>query len=293
MRGWIIDAPWASSASPAAVTLLLVACVAAARSRTAGPSAAGSVATRACRRRHRRRHRPAESDAPASPSGSVPTSAPPSAAAVRVEFLEAVGTKRWGDKPFTVKAKADHGAALVFAASGDCAVAKASGRVEIEGAGSCTITAQTATGDPASASLTFKIARAKPKITLGQDRALDAGLCLLTGGEGGPQDRSQVHARRGRIERRLPDRRRSSTLDGRQPSLRADCRVRVTAAKTSPDYDPPKPVTATIHVDFPAWEVERNTTSRGLRGRWRGGHGRRAPSAPATRWVISRWNRRA
>lgn len=46
------------------------------------------------------------------------------------------------------------------------------------------------------------------------------------------------------------------TLTQRKPSLEADCKVQVVAAKTSPNYETPKPVVATIHVKYPSWDVE-------------------------------------
>ena len=46
------------------------------------------------------------------------------------------------------------------------------------------------------------------------------------------------------------------TLTGFQPTLTTDCKVRVAAEVSSPNYESPKPVVATIHVDFPSWDVE-------------------------------------
>lgn len=193
------------------------------------------------------------------PTGSAALSASPTASespAVAVSFLNAVGVKRWGDKPFKVKARASNGAKLVFRANGDCTVGKSNGLVKIKRVGACTITARTGSGEAASASITVEIRRAKPKIQF-NDRTvrytrpfsialkakvtpkIDLEYALVATGSG-----DDCRVKNGKL-----------TLTGVQPTLTTDCRVRVSAASSSPNHDPPKPVTATIHVDFPAWDV--------------------------------------
>jgi hypothetical protein len=178
-------------------------------------------------------------------------------APVKVAFIEAVATKRWGDPPFKVKAKATSGAKLAFAATGPCDVGSSNALVEIQGAGKCKVTARTTSGETASASLTFTIRRAKPTIQFG-DRSVrytrpfahklaakvtpKIGLKYTLVAAGSGED-CKITA--GKL-----------TLTGVQPTLTTDCKIRVSAAGSSPDYDPPTAVTATIHVDFPAWDVD-------------------------------------
>jgi len=176
---------------------------------------------------------------------------------LRVAFTKAISPKRWPAKPFTVQAESSNGAQVKYTATGPCSVTPKGGRVEVDRVGQCVITARTASGEPASASMTIVIRPAKPKITFADKSvrwnrqfsyALKAKVTPSI-----PLKFSLVDAGSG------PDCRVSSgklTLTGVQPSLTANCRVKVAAAKTSPNYVAPKAVIATIHVDFPAWDVE-------------------------------------
>ena len=228
----------------------------------AGPSAGASFAADASL---------ASPDASAAPS--VDASAPPSAdptpeptprpaptltpRPVRVAFTKAISPKRWPAKPFTVQAVASNRAQVKYTAKGPCTVTPKGGRVEIDRVGQCVITARTASGEPASASMTVRIRPAEPKIqfaaksvrwtrpfsvTLKAKVSPSIPLKYSLVGTGSGPDCQVSHGK--------------LTLTGYQPSLTTDCKVKVSAAKTSLNYHAPKPVVATIHVDFPAWDVE-------------------------------------
>ena len=102
----------------------------------------------------------ASPDGPASPS-AVPSEGP--ASGVKITF-EKVNSKRWGAKPFEVTAEASSGAKLRYSAEGACTVTPRGGRVEIQKAGDCIITARTAEGEPGLATKTIQVRPAKPKI---------------------------------------------------------------------------------------------------------------------------------
>jgi hypothetical protein len=176
---------------------------------------------------------------------------------VRVAFTKAISPKRWPVKPFTVAAVASNGAQVKYAAKGPCTVTPKGGRVEVDRVGQCVITARTASAEPASASMTIQINPGKPKIQFADksvrwDRQFSYTLKAKVS-PSIPLKYSLVDAGSG------PDCRVSSgrlTLTGFQPALPTDCRVKVAAAKTSPNYVAPKAVVATIHVDFPSWDVD-------------------------------------
>jgi len=197
------------------------------------------------------------------PSSSEPSMIPstvpsPTRAAVTVAFVGAVATKHWGDLPFTVRAKATNGAKLSFSATGGCAVGKANGVVAINAVGNCTLVARTASGPAASASLTFAIGRATPKIQFGDQAVrytrtfsyrvkvkitplIDLTYRVLTG-------TSDPECRVGSATGKL-------TLAGDQPNLTAQCTIEVSATRQSANYTMPSPVHANVKVDFPAWDV--------------------------------------
>jgi len=206
---------------------------------------------------------PSESAANASAAPSPDTSASPSEEAsegpssgVPITF-EAVKAKRWGAKPFKVKAVASNGAKIRYAAKGSCTVRSNSGLVEIQKAGDCVITAKTTDGEPGIASKTIPVRPAKPK--------------LQFEGKGVRWERPFSYTLKAKVSPKIPlaytlveagsgeDCKVSNgrlTLTGVQPNLEADCKVKVAAAKTSPNYETPKPVVATIHVRYPSWDVE-------------------------------------
>ena len=172
-------------------------------------------------------------------------------------FTKAISPKRWPVKPFTVTAKASNAAPIKYTANGPCTVTPRRGRVEVDRIGSCVITARTTSGQPAAATMTIQIRPAKPKVQFASKSVrytrpfsvtLKAKVSPTI-----PLKYSLVDAGSG------PDCKVSNgklTLTGFQPTLTTDCKVKVAAAKTSPNYQTPKPVVATIHVDFPAWDVE-------------------------------------
>ena len=231
----------------AGVSLLTVALMGAGCSQAAVSPAAASLSV-------------ASADAEA--SADVPSAGPSSdatqgssAGAVLVEFTKAVGPKRWGDEPFKVNAQASNQAKLKYSAKGPCSVRSLSGLVELKGAGDCVVTAKTTDGE--AASLTIPVGPAKPKITFKDDAvryerpfsiALKAKVSpsiplkysLVAAGSG-----DECKVSKGKL-----------TLTGFQPTLTTDCKVRVAAAASSPNYESPKPVVATIHVDFPSWNVK-------------------------------------
>jgi hypothetical protein len=198
-----------------------------------------------------------------SPSSTVASasagSASPSRAgeAVTVKFLKAVPPKRWGDPPFKVTAQASNKAKLSYAAAGPCSVDRTDGVVTIRNVGTCTVTATTATGPTVKASLAVEIARAHPSIRFTSRSvrytrpfvyrlaatvapSIPLSYRLIAAGSG-----DDCRLQSGRL-----------TLAGVQPNLRQDCIVEASAAGTSSAYDPPTPVRATIHVDFPSWNVD-------------------------------------
>jgi hypothetical protein len=199
-----------------------------------------------------------ESEAPSTvtpASASIETS--PGASGDPAITFEAVKPKRWGAKPFNVKATASTGAKIKFSAKGSCTVRTNSGKVEIQEVGDCVITAKTASGEPASESMTITVGPAKPKITF-------AGKSVRW-------ERPFSYTLKAKVSPKIPlaftlvgagsgeDCKVSNgklTLTGRQPNLEADCKVKVAAAKTSANYETPKPVVATIHVRYPSWDVE-------------------------------------
>jgi len=238
----------ARSIAVAGISLLTVALLGAGCSQAAVSPAAGSLVA-------------ASADASEAPSPE--TTASPSAEAsdgptsgVPITF-EDVATKRWGAEPFKVKAVASSGARIKYTAKGSCTVRSLSGLVEIKKAGDCVITAKTTDGEAASASLTIPVRPATSKITFKDDEvryerpfsvalkakaspSIPLTYTLVAAGSG-----DDCKVSNGKL-----------TLTGFQPTLTTDCRVRVAASKTSPNYETPEPVMATIHVDFPAWDVE-------------------------------------
>jgi hypothetical protein len=176
---------------------------------------------------------------------------------VVVRFVKVPGRTRWGDPPFKVKAQASSGARIRYSATGSCTIGRTNGTVEIKRAGSCTVTAQTRSGTAASATLAINVRPARPKIQF-PDRS--------------PRwERPFAYTVKAKVSPTIPLKytlvaagsgddcrlsKRTLTLAGRQPNLEIDCRVKVSAAQTSPNFEPPKPVTATIHVRFPSWDVE-------------------------------------
>ena len=200
-------------------------------------------------------------DVSEAPSPDTPTSSPEEASqgpasGVAITF-DKVKSKRWGAKPFKVKAVASTGAKLKYTAKGSCTVRSVSGLVEIQEAGDCVITAKTTEGEPGMASTTIRVAPAKPKIQFAGKSVrwerpfsytlkakvspkIPLAFTLVEAGSG-----EDCKVSNGKL-----------TLTGVQPNLEADCKVKVAAAKTSPNYETPKPVVATIHVRYPSWDVE-------------------------------------
>ena len=201
---------------------------------------------------------PDVSDAPSpttSPSSSPKASDGPSSG-VPITF-EAVKAKRWGAKPFKVKAVASNGAKVKYTANGSCTVRSVSGLVEIQRAGDCVITARTSEGDPGTASKTIQVRPAKPKLQFaGKSVRFERPFSYTLNAKVSPKiplAYTLVEAGSG------PDCKVSKgklTLTQRKPSLEADCKVQVAAAKTSPNYETPKPLVATIHIKYPSWDVE-------------------------------------
>src|SRR5262245_16323574 len=199
---------------------------------------------------------PDGSDAPSPETSASPSIevSPSTSGDSAITFAD-VKPKRWGAKPFEVKAVASNDAPVRYSADGSCTVTPGGGRVKIKDVGDCVITAKTSDG--ASASLTIPVKKAQPTIKFA--------------GKGVRWERPFSYPLKANVSPKIPlaftlveagsgeDCKVSNgklTLTGRQPNLEADCKVKVAAAKTSPNYETPKPVVATIHVRYPSWNVE-------------------------------------
>jgi hypothetical protein len=209
---------------------------------------------------------PATSSAEVSPSATAPAvsaspspgiSASPTATGGVVITFEDVKSKRWGAKPFKVKAVASNDAKLKYSANGGCKVRSGSGLVTINEVGDCVITAKTTEGESASGSTTITVRPAKTKLTF-VDRSprYERPFAYTLKAKVSPQiplKYTLVEAGSGE-ECKVSD--GKLTLTDVKPSLEATCKVKVTAAKTSPNYEAPKPVVATIKVRYPSWDVD-------------------------------------
>jgi hypothetical protein len=195
-----------------------------------------------------------------SPAATEAASPAASEITVTVAFISAVATKRWGDPPFPVKAKASNGAKLTFTATGGaCAVGKSNGLVEIKAVGKCTINAATSNGPTARKSLSFAIEQATPKIKFGaQSVRYTRTFSYKVKVKVSPpiELTYQIVSETSDPECRVGSATGKLTLAGDQPNLTAQCTVEVSAAHTSANYKTPSPVQANIKVDFPAWNVE-------------------------------------
>ena len=161
-----------------------------------------------------------------SPSASQEASQGPTSG-VPITF-DKVKSKRWGAKPFKVKAEASNGAKIKYTAKGSCTVRSNSGLVEIQEAGDCVITAKTTEGEAGTASTTIPVAPAKPKIQFaGKNVRFERPFSYTLKAKVSPKIPlafTLVEAGSG------PDCKVSKgklTLTQRKPSLEADCKVQV------------------------------------------------------------------
>ena len=195
----------------------------------------------------------ASPDSSASPS-EVASAGP--ASGVKITF-ENVKSKRWGAKPFKVEAEAANGAKLKYSANGSCTVRSVSGLVEIEEAGDCVITATTAEGEAGMASTTIRVRPAKPKIQFaGGSVRFQRPFSYSLNAKVSPKIPLTFTLVNAGSDPDCKVDKGKLTLTQRKPSLELDCVVQVSAAKTSPNYETPKPVVAKVHVRYPSWNVD-------------------------------------
>ncbi len=190
-----------------------------------------------------------------------------------MSFAGAVPAKRWGDPPFKVAATATGGARVTYAAVGGCAVDASTGTVTIRSVGKCSLTASIPGGGSGSKdTLTFAIAKAHPTIKFSSASVVFRRpfKALRLGATTDPAIPLQYRV--------LPtgfdiDDFCTVTPAGaltlspaptptKFPQLDADCLIEVRAAATSPNYDPPAPKRARIHVLKPQFTVRAPSVTR-------------------------------
>ena len=198
---------------------------------------------------------PDVSEAP-SPGTSPDEASEGPSSGVAITF-DKVKPKRWGAKPFEVKAVASTGAKIKYSAKGACTVTPRAGRVEIEKVGNCVITAKTTSGEPASESMTIKVRPAKPKIAFADDSVRwKPGNSYTLEAKVSPNVPLSYAVVKAGSDENCKIRKGALTLIEDTPQLPLVCKVKVAAAATSPNYQTPEPVVAKITVRYPAWDVE-------------------------------------
>ena len=201
---------------------------------------------------------PDVSDGP-SPGTSPNEASEAPASGVAITF-DKVKSKRWGDKPFEVKAEASTGATVKYTAKGACTVTPRGGRVELKKAGDCVITATTTEGEPGEASKTIRVAPAKPKIQFaGKNIRFERPMAYALTAKVSPKIPLAFALVKSGSDPECKVSNGKLTLTQRKPDLPRNCKVQVSAATTSPNYSTPKPVVAKIHIDYPSWDVDASS----------------------------------
>ena len=201
---------------------------------------------------------PDVSEAP-SPGTSPDEASEGPSSGVAITF-DNVKPKRWGAKPFEVKAVASNGAKIKYSAKGVCTVTPRGGRVEIQKVGDCVITAKTTSGEPGLESMTIKVRPAKPKIAFVDDSVRwKPGVSYPLEAKVSPSIPLSYALVKAGSNENCKVRNGTLTLLEETPQLPLECFVKVEAAAKSPNYQTPEPVVAKIIVRYPAWDVEASS----------------------------------